>query len=529
MPIPRWNLPIEPTPEEVEILKLVKRHRRLFGFLRMHRHELFNDEFQAELETMYRDTGAGDTPKSPALMCMALLLQAYVKASDVEAVVASRADARWKLVLGSLGSDEPLFSQGCLQQFRERLIEHGMDRRLLERTIELAREIGGFDWRKLPKALQVGIDSRPLVGAGRVEDTFNLLGHAARKVLACASKLTGLSPEDICSEASCRLFLASSVKAGLDIDWSDKEQKSDALNQLMDQVVTLTTWVEQNIDKRRRLDDPIQRYLDALDEFEEQDLERDSDGTIKIRNEVAKDRRISVEDPEMRHGRKSKKKTFNGYKEHVAADLTTQLILACAVTPANAPEQTAAATLTGEIHDQGFEIGELFIDRGYIKSPTAEEIEKDGGEVVCKPWRQNNNKTGLFSKADFDINIRDKTITCPAGQVEDFDFGMTIEFNPRACAQCLLRNDCTTQSLGRGRTVLIAEDEARQKRLRKLQTTKKGRSRLRERTGIEHRLAHISSRKGPRARYRGVRKNEFDLRRASALQNLEAIQRKEAA
>ncbi|MCG8423151.1 MAG: transposase, partial [Proteobacteria bacterium] len=293
-----WNLPIEPSPEEVEILKLVKRHRRLFGFLRMHRHELFNDEFQAELETMYRDTGAGDTPKPLALMCMVLFVQAYVKASDVEAVVASRADARWKLVLGSLGSDEPLFSQGCLQQFRQRLIEHGMDRRLLKRTIELAREIGGFDWRKLPKTLQVGIDSRPLVGAGRVEDTFNLLGHAARKVLRCASKLTGLSPQNICSEAGCRLFLASSVKAGLDIDWSDKEQKSDALNRLMDQVVTLTAWVEQNIEKRRRFNEPIQHYLDALDEFEGQDLERDSDGTFKIRNEVAKDRRISVQDPE---------------------------------------------------------------------------------------------------------------------------------------------------------------------------------------------------------------------------------------
>ena len=56
----------------------------------------------------------------------------------------------------------------------------------------------------LPKTLQVGIDSRPLVGAGRVEDTFNLLGHAARKVVRCASKLTGLSPENICSEAGCR-------------------------------------------------------------------------------------------------------------------------------------------------------------------------------------------------------------------------------------------------------------------------------------------------------------------------------------
>ena len=528
MTIPRWSPPIDISSVEAKILKLVKRHRKLFGFLRQYRHELFNNEFQAELETMYRDTGAGETPKPPALMCMALLLQAYVKASDVEAVVASQADARWKLALDSVDSNEPLFSQGCLQQFRERLIAHDMDKRLLERTVELARQHKGFDWRKLPKRLKVGIDSRPLVGAGRVEDTFNLLGHAARKLLASAAKKTGVSRENICSEAGCALFLASSVKAGLDIDWSDAEQKNDAINRLVDHVCSLTTWVEENIDKRSP-DDPIQRYLDALEEFEEQDLERDSDGTVKIRNEVAKDRRISVEDPEMRHGRKSKKKTFNGYKEHVATDLTMQLILACAVTPANVPEQTAAATLTGEICDQGFEIEELLIDRGYISSSAMDEVEKAGGEILCKPWRQSNNKTGLFTKAEFDINIRDKTITCPGGQVEAFDFGKTVEFNPRACAQCPLRNDCTTQSLGRGRTIRIAEDEARQKRLRRQQATKKGRKRLRERTEVEHRLAHLSSRKGPRARYLGVRKNEYDLRRASALQNLEAIQRKAAA
>ncbi len=63
-----------------------------------------------------------------------------------------------------------------------------MDRRLLERTIELARQTAAFDWKKLPKALRVAVDSRPLEGAGRVEDTFNLLAHAARKVLACAAR-----------------------------------------------------------------------------------------------------------------------------------------------------------------------------------------------------------------------------------------------------------------------------------------------------------------------------------------------------
>ncbi len=534
MTIPRWTPSVEISPEEEDILKLAKHYQKLFGFLRRHRRDLFDDKFQAELETMYRDTGAGAPPKAPALMCMVLLLQAYVKASDAATVVLSRSDIRWKLVLGSLDSRKPLFSQGCLQQFRERLIAHDMDRRLLQRTAELAKKFGGFDWRKVPKKLYIAMDSRPLVGAGRVEDTFNLLGHAARKLLECASKHTGESRATICSKANCSLFLASSVKAGLDIDWSDVEQKADALNRLVAQMYSLVDWVDENIDERSR-DNRTQYYADALAEFVEQDLERVSNDNesdadcFKIRDEVAKDRRISVEDPDMRHGRKSKSKAFNGYKEHVAVELSTKLILACAVTPANAPDSMAAVPLTGEIQDQELEIGELHVDLGYIDSPAIDEIEKNGGKVLCKPRPIAYNKTGLFTKADFDINVRDKTITCPAGQVKKFKFGKKVEFEPSTCKKCTIREQCSPLNSRRGRYVSISENEARQKRLRKQKASTKGRQRLRERVAVEHSLAHTSSRKGPRARYRGIRKNTYDLRRTSALQNLETIQRNAAA
>jgi len=49
--------------------------------------------------------------------------------------------------------------------------------------------------------------------------------------------------------------------------------------------------------------------------------------------------------------------------------------------------------------------------------------------------------------------------------------------------------------------------------------------RLRERVQVEHALAHVAARKGDNARYLGVRKNLFDLRRAATIQNLEAAQR----
>ena len=94
----------------------------------------------------------------------------------------------------------------------------------------------------------------------------------------------------------------------------------------------------------------------------------------------------------------------------------------------------------------------------------------------------------------------------------------------RRAAVCPLRAKCT-KAVDRGRQVRIASDEALQQRLRHLVATPRGRERLRERVPVEHRLAYISSRQGPGARYRGVRKNTFDLRRVAALQNLEDAHR----
>ena len=137
---------------------------------------------------MYRDTGAGSDPVPPAQLAMALLLQGYLGLSDSDAVEAAVIDLRWQMVLGCLGATEPPFSQGALQTFRERLIAYDMDRRLLERTVELAKGTREFDWKELPESLRVAIDSAPLEGAGRVEDTINLLARAARKVVDCAAE-----------------------------------------------------------------------------------------------------------------------------------------------------------------------------------------------------------------------------------------------------------------------------------------------------------------------------------------------------
>jgi hypothetical protein len=104
-----------------------------------------------------------------------------------------------------------------LVRFRHCLLAQQMDRRLLERILEVAAPSGGFGVRQLRAAL----DSSPLWGAGRVEDTYNLLGHALRKALGVMARQQGRGLRAIAEEAGASLVARSSLKVALDLDWDD--------------------------------------------------------------------------------------------------------------------------------------------------------------------------------------------------------------------------------------------------------------------------------------------------------------------
>src|ERR1700678_2599307 len=126
----RWVFPLELSRLESLVVRRLQRNGRLYAFLRQQRHELFDDAFQSELAAMYADMPRGMPPKPPALLAMVTLLQAYERKSDAAAVEEAVFDRRWQMVLDCIGTEEPIFSQGVLVDFRRRLIEHDMDPRL---------------------------------------------------------------------------------------------------------------------------------------------------------------------------------------------------------------------------------------------------------------------------------------------------------------------------------------------------------------------------------------------------------------
>src|SRR6266478_4531937 len=459
---PSWQPPVALSEQEEQIVKRVRK-AKLFVFLREHRHELFNEAFQQELANLYRQAERGHPPIAPAMLALATILQAYTGVSDDEVIEATVMDRRWQLVLDCLDTEQAPFSKGTLVAFRQRLIEAHMDRRLIERTIEIASQSQGFG----PRALRAALDSSPLWGAGRVEDTYNLVGHALKTVMRLVADQQGRELVEVAKEA-----------------------------------------------------DLAQPPLEIAQRVKEQDVQVDEMGKASLIKGVAKDRRISVEDGQMRHGRKSRSVRVDGYKRHVLHDLDTGLIRAVGVTPANVPEASVTPAISADLDRQAVALKELHIDRAYLSSHLVRE-RSDDLEVYCKAWPIRESKR--FHKQAFTLDWERQIIRCPAEQEMSFVPGGVVHFPKEICAECPLKAQCTTSA--KGRSVSIYPDEALIIELRERQQTPQGRAKLRERVAVEHTLAHVGRWQGRRARYRGLRKNLFDLRRCAVGHNLHVLAR----
>jgi hypothetical protein len=81
-------------------------------------------------------------------LALATIEQAYTGVSDDEVIEATLMDRRWQLVLDCLDIEQAPFSKGTLVAFRKRFIAAQVDRRLIERTIEIVSQSQDFGPRE---------------------------------------------------------------------------------------------------------------------------------------------------------------------------------------------------------------------------------------------------------------------------------------------------------------------------------------------------------------------------------------------
>jgi hypothetical protein len=257
-----------------------------------------------------------------------------------------------------------------------------------------------------------------------------------------------------------------------------------------------------------------------------QDVEEKPAGGCQVKAGTEKDRVMSVHDPEMRHGRKSASKRFNGHKAAVAVEMESQLISAVEILAGNAGDQEKALQLVQQ-SERVLEakVEETVGDCAYGGGPTRRAFAEEERILTAKvPARHNRD---CFSKSEFGIDLDQMEGRCPAGQTtRDYRCagdgrGGQFLFAKATGQACPLRSQCVR---GQGpRSITIPAEERLQQQARAHNQTETGRQSLRERVVVEHRIARLVGLGIRKSRYFGRKKTRFQVVMAAVVANLSLV------
>ena len=500
-----------------------------YGFLAGQRGQLFRDEDFADLYC--RDNGRASVP--PSLLATALLLQTYDGVSDEEAKARADFDLRWKVALG-IGLEDRPFAKSTLQLVRAHLVLHDRVRAVFQKSLSFARQTGYFKSRQMRAVL----DTSYILGRGAVKDTYNLLADGVVKLVRALARHAGEEPEVWAAEQGLARYFGTSLKGEAAIDWDDPAARQTFLGGVVADADRLLEMVRTALTEEATEDLESERMREAADLLAQlllQDIERPADGPT-LKQGVSPDRIVSVPDPEMRHGRKSAAKRFDGHKGAIAVDPDSQLITAVAVLPGNAQDHEQALELVeqAEVNAEA-SVEETVGDCAYGDSDTRRTFADAGRKLIAKvPQRRGQT---YFPKDDFRIDLETLTCTCPGGQTTQTLVSVSsgerygapgaplraFRFAAAVCAACPLRASCVRAKSGRGRLVMLHPEEALLQAARAFQRSDAFAPYRRLRQVAEHRLARLMQLGARQARYVGRTKTLCPLLLAATVANLTLV------
>jgi len=489
----------------------------LYGYLAQHRGQLFRDEDFAILYC--RNNGRPSVP--PSLAVSILFLRAYEGVSFVEAIERTKYDLRWKVALG-LELEEVPIQKSALQEFQARLVLHEQGEALLKKSIDEARRAGYVESRKI----RVALDTTPTLGKGAVKDTYNLLADGIEKLACRLAEVAGEPNAGWAEKEGLQRYFGSSLKGEAAIDWDDKAQRDQLLTQIVQDGRRLLSLAEQARHEHPEHGEAIQADAALLERLIRQDVEQKPGGGCQIKEGTEKDRLISVHDPEMRHGRKSASKTFNGHKTAVAVDMESQLICGVEVLAGNAGDQEKALDLVHQAERvTEAQVEETVGDCAYGGGPTRKAFAAEQRLLTAKVPTSHNGD--CFPKSAFAIDLDRMEVRCPAGQTttafesKGTNRGGRFMFADATCQSCGLRSQCIKGTSGR--TISIQPEERLQQQARAHNKTGAGQKSLRERVVVEHGIARLVRLGIRQSRYFGKAKTRFQVILAAVVANLSLV------
>jgi len=333
-------------------------------------------------------------------------------------------------------------------------------------------------------------------------------------------------------------YFGSSLKGEAEVDWDDECSRQAFLQGIVADAQLLIQLAQA---RRATLaeEDPASQRIAAAGLLLGQLIVQDVDlatGQAKLKEGVSQDRIVAVHDPEMRHGRKSSSRRFDGHKAAIGVDADSQLITAVDILPGNAADASPALPLT-EASEQntGLEVEETVGDCAFGDGNTRQVFADAQRKLVAKV--ADHGRKGQIHKSLFHIDLEAMTCTCPAGHttVNLISTGSWVDrqgqkqpkksfaFSVETCATCPLRPQCVRTKANRGRTVYLHPQEALLQQARAFQNSPEFRPYRQMRQTAEHRLARLVHLGIRQARYFGRQKTLFQLLMATTVANLTLV------
>lgn len=463
---------------------------------------VFGDE---DFECLYASR-RGRPSHPPSVLAALLLAQLFYGVSDREAERRSRLDLSWKAALGL-----PLEHRGiphvCLVEFRARVVKAGMDSWLHQRLIGVAKQAGVVGHRRV-------VDSTGIADSVVTQDTVSLIRSAIRRCVGLLEEI-GADKARGCRESLARDDYDREGKP--EICWASEVERRALVNDLFADACRVIIACAGVPDPR------LVAEVKLLATVAAQDVEDDGQGGVRIAQKTAPERVISTVDAEARHGHRSRRDRYDGYKLHVSVDVDSDLFVAGRATTATTGDGEVLNELIG---DDPVAVSEVIGDTHYGSAQTRQALAEDGIELTA-PAQPSPAPGGYFSKDEFGIDLEAGTVTCPAGQTTSIPTTKArrrqARFDAEVCAACPLRDRCT-QRAG-GRIVEINDNEELLLAARQARWTPQFRQRYRERARVERKNAQLKSRRA-KLPWRGVRKANAWLKLRMAALNLDRIGRK---
>jgi hypothetical protein len=310
-----------------------------------------------------------------------------------------------------------------------------------------------------------------------------------------------------------------------DCRWRERAERERMLTRVAEDAERALRAVEQA--EGLLEDETVKDAHDLLRELIGQDFDIDDDGIPRLHRGTRSGRILSLHDPEMRHGRKSRHQRFDGYKLSAAAtNSETPLITAVAVAPASEQDGPQATELVAQ-QPQSRRPKRLLGDTAYGNGPVRAQLAERDIEVLA-PLPERPAAGDKLVKRDFLIELDQGAVTCPAGQVAEIRSEPSgqrrARFAKAGCDRCSLRARCVQPAQG-CRTIQLAPEEELLIAARQALDDPDNVDHLRRtRPRIERLLGLLTHRYGARkSRYRGRRKAALQVAWTAALVNLNPI------